>query len=211
MLKIEEAQEIIEKYINLKNEAINNPKVKSQLKKQEQLCIEKFSYIIYMKTNRYKKFFNYDDLNQEGFVALIKAMNNYDPKKGSFFWWAHKYIDTRISRQANQHTTIRYPLRIAKDITPHKENNVSSNSVRMGINSNSPDKELEKMQLSKALYDTLPILTKEQQEIINMKFGLQENKPMSINCICQKLQINRNDCINTLRQIKSIIKNNIKL
>ncbi len=103
MLTEIEAQDLMIKLIDLRKRAkeAGDPKIISELKKHEKICMEKFRYLVTMKTGRYKAFNNYDDLNQEGFEALVKAMNNYNPKKGSFFWWAHKYIDTRISRSAN--------------------------------------------------------------------------------------------------------------
>src|SRR5688572_1576285 len=123
MLTEQEAQDLMIKLIDLRGQIQTSEEksLKKDLQRHEKICIEKFKYLVTMKTGRYKAFSNYDDLNQEGFEALIKAMNNYNPKKGSFFWWAHKYIDTRISRSANLHTTIRYPLKVAKNTTPHKE------------------------------------------------------------------------------------------
>ena len=87
---------------------------KLAFEKQQKICVEKFKYLITMKTNRYKKFSNYEDLNQDGYEALLKAMKNYNPDKGIFFYWAFKYINTRISRCANLHTAIRYPLKYSK-------------------------------------------------------------------------------------------------
>ena len=103
MLTEQEAQDLMIKLIDLRGQVMTSEgnTIKKDLRRHEQVCIEKFKYLVTMKTGRYKAFSNYDDLNQEGFEALIKAMNNYNPKKGSFFWWAHKYIDTRISRSAN--------------------------------------------------------------------------------------------------------------
>lgn len=211
MIKQDEAQELIEKYINLKAEAENNPKIKAELKKHEELCVRKFSYIVYMKTVKYRKFFNYDDLNQEGFLALSKAMNNYNPQRGSFFWWAHKYIDTRIARQANRYTAIRYPLRFSKVSPPFKERTIIEGHTKNNVDWATPEKKLEDMQMNTALYETLPKLSNQEREIISMKFGLMDRTPMSVNSICQKLQIDRNNCLSILRKAKNIIRENIKL
>jgi DNA-directed RNA polymerase specialized sigma subunit len=121
MLTEQEAQDMMNKLYSLRKEALNNSEIKKELDKHERICIEKFKYLVTMKTGKYKSFNNFDDLNQEGYLALVTAMKNYNPSLGSFFWWAHKYIDTRISRSANLHTTIRYPLKVAKNTTPHKE------------------------------------------------------------------------------------------
>jgi RNA polymerase sigma factor (sigma-70 family) len=209
MLTEQEAQDLMIKLIDLRTQSKEPGKesIVAELKKHEKVCMEKFRYLVTMKTGRYKAFSNYDDLNQEGFEALIKAMNNYNPKKGSFFWWAHKYIDTRISRSANLHTTIRHPLKVAKANTPHKE----SVMPLMIEERYCPDKELEESQATQAIHHAVSLLSKEQREIINLVHGLDGEKPMSINKICKKLNISRLSCIKTINSALSLMKENIKI
>lgn len=208
MLTEQEAQDLMIKLIDLRSQSkdSNNSKIISELKKHESICMDKFRYLVTMKTGRYKAFSNYDDLNQEGFEALIKAMNNYNPKKGSFFWWAHKYIDTRISRSANLHTTIRYPLKVAKASTPHKESVMPVLIEERYC----PDKELEENQNIAAIQGAISKLTNEQKEIISLAFGFDGDKPMSINKICKKLSISRLSCIKNMNSALSLMRENIK-
>lgn len=208
MLTEQEAQDLMIKLIELRERSKNKEEsVEIQLKKHENICIEKFKYLVTMKTGRYKVFSNYDDLNQEGFEALIKAMNNYNPKKGSFFWWAHKYIDTRISRSANLHTTIRYPLKVAKNSTPHKETVMPTLIEERYC----PDKELEDVQTNNIIQESIALLTEDQKEIINLAYGLDGDKPMSINKICKKLNISRPYCVKVINTAISLMRNNIKV
>lgn len=209
MLTEQEAQDLMTKLIDLRDQLkiSEDAKIKNELKRHEQICIEKFRYLVTMKTGRYKAFSNYEDLNQEGFEALIKAMNNYNPKKGSFFWWAHKYIDTRISRSANLHTTIRYPLKVAKAATPHKE----AVMPLLIEERYCPDRELEESQLNHAIQGAVSILTPEQREVISLAYGFDGDKPMSINKICKKLNISRLSCIKTINSALSLMKENIKV
>jgi RNA polymerase sigma factor (sigma-70 family) len=209
MLTEQEAQDLMTTWIDLrdKSKKTEDSTIKIEMAKHERICIEKFKYLVTMKTGRYKAFSNYDDLNQEGFEALIKAMNNYNPKKGSFFWWAHKYIDTRISRSANLHTTIRYPLKVAKANTPHKE----SVMPLLIEDRYCPDKELEESQSNYAIHGILASLPKEQKDVIGLAFGFDCDKPMSINKICKKLSISRLSCIKTINAALSAMKENIKI
>lgn len=209
MLTEQEAQDLMTKLIDLRAQvkSSDDPKIINELKKHESICMDKFRYLVTMKTGRYKAFSNYEDLNQEGFEALIKSMNNYNPKKGSFFWWAHKYIDTRISRSANLHTTIRYPLKVAKANTPHKE----SVMPLLIEERYCPDKELEESQSMQAIQGAVSKLTNEQREVINLAFGFDGDKPMSINKICKKLSISRLSCIKTMNSALSTMKENIKI
>jgi RNA polymerase sigma factor (sigma-70 family) len=210
MLTEQEAQDLMIKLIDLREkikESSDDSALKIQLKKHELLCMSQFKYLVTMKTGRYKSFSNYDDLNQEGFEALIKSMNNYNPKKGSFFWWAHKYIDTRISRSANLHTTIRFPLKVAKNNTPHKE----SIMPLLIEETYCPDKELEGSQVNKAIQSAFSLLTEDQKEIVNLAYGFEGDKPMSINKICKKLNVSRLNCIKTINSALSLMREQIKI
>lgn len=209
MLTEQEADSLMTKLIELRAEVKVNkdPKVASELRRFEQTCIEKFKYLVTMKTSRYKAFSNYDDLNQEGFEALLKAMNNFNPKKGSFFWWAHKYIDTRISRSANLHTTIRYPLKVAKETTPHKE----AIMPLLIEERYCPDREYEDMQTLHIISSAMDNLNEQQQQIVALAYGLEGDKPMSVNKICKQLSISRSTCQKALASAISILKDRIKL
>jgi RNA polymerase sigma factor (sigma-70 family) len=209
MLTEQEAQDLMIKLIDLRKQSktSDDPKVLSELKKHEHICIKNFKYLVTMKTSRYKTFSNYDDLNQEGYEALIKAMNNYNPSKGSFFWWAHKYIDTRISRSANLHTTIRYPLKVAKNTTPHKEAIMPTQIEERYC----PDLELENVQTNSAIQKALLLLTDDQKKIINLAFGFEGDKPMSVNKICKQLNISRLSCIKNMNGALAIMRDHIKI
>ena len=80
MLNDQEAHDLMTKLIDLRTQfkETGDSKIESQLKRHEQECIEKFRYLVTMKTGRYKAFSNYEDLNQEGFEALIKAMKTFN-------------------------------------------------------------------------------------------------------------------------------------
>lgn len=209
MLTEQEAHDLMIKLLDLRKQfaETGDSKVEATLKSHETVCIEKFRYLVTMKTGRYKAFSNYEDLNQEGFEALIKAMKTFKPNKGNFFAWAHNYIGTRISRSANLHTTIRFPLKVAKAQTPHKESVMPVQIEERYC----PDKELEESQTTHAVHDALSVLTKEQKEIISLAYGFDGDKPMSINKICKKLSISRLSCIKTINSSLSMMKEHIKI
>src|ERR1017187_3794795 len=103
------AKRLMKKLIKLRGNGENE---KSEAyKQQENLCIQQFKYVIDMHADRYKHFPNYEDLVQEGYIALLSAMKNYNPTKGSFFWWAHKYVADRKSTRLNSsHRCISYAV-----------------------------------------------------------------------------------------------------
>lgn len=209
MISIEESQQLMEQFIYLKKQyqKTKNEQDLKELKKHEKICIEKFSYLVSMRTNRYKSFSNYEDLNNDGMEALIRAMKNYNPDKGNFFWWSHKYIDTKIARSANMHTAIRYPLKYAKANAPRRES-LPINLIEKSV---SPEKSLENTEIANNIKNVMSYLTEEQKNITMMLFGFDGDKPLSINKICKNMNIPRSRAIKCLDVALEIIRNNIKL
>lgn len=207
MLTEQDAQNLMLKLIELRYKAKESNKAidKIALMKHEQLCIDKFKYLVTMRTSKYKNFHNYEDLNQEGLIALVKSMNNYNPTKSNFFFWAHKYIDTKISRCANLHTAIRFPLKVAKKMPPRKETFMPVLIERIRC----PDKELEKTQTINIVHTVLKVLSTEQKSVVNLIFGIDGDKPLSINKACKKLNISRSVCLRILRQSLSLMRDNL--
>lgn len=209
MLTKKEAEILIEEFISLRDLAEKNKDNETieRFRKHERLCMEKFKYLVSMRTDSYKGYYNYEDLNQDGLEALVKAMVNYDPKKGSFFYWAHRYIKTRISRSANLHTTIRFPLKFAKANTPHKEPSLPV----LTDNKPHPEKNVETVEVSDIIKSAMNQLNEDQINVITFAFGFDGDKPLSVSKICKKMNISRVSCIKTINSALGILKQNINL
>lgn len=208
-MSLKEANRLIKKYVKLRDQVKNSAseKLVADFKKHENLCIQKFRYLVLMKTSRYKNFNNYEDLNQEGLEALVMAMNSYKPERGNWFWWAHKYLDTRIARCANRHTTIRFPLKYAKNTTPHRE----AVLPLLIDNYSSPYDAFEYNETIAVVQKSFDKLSDSQQQVIKLLFGMNGEDPQSISRVCKKLKISRPYCINVLDQVFSILKRSIQL
>ena len=208
MIEEKEAQELAIKYLSLKKKSEKNPhnkKLLREFKNHQDLCVQKFAYLVNMRTNKYKTFSNFEDLQQEGYYALINGLNNYNSKLGSVFYWLHQYISTRISRQASFYTAIRIPLNIAKNTPPIKV------LMPLLINSNNPNQELEDEEVKYAIGETMQYLSTEEEQILTKFFGLDGDKPLTINKICKTVGISRTNCIKTLHSAINIVKEKIKL
>ncbi len=202
MISEQEAKDLVLKLKELKKD----PDSKSALRVHENLCVSKLKYLITMKLGKYKSFSNYEDLFQEGYEALLKAINTYDPSKGSIFWWCHKYIDTRISRSANLHTTIRYPLKIAKQQTPHKESIMPHLIEKSGC----PEARLHNAQVTKLINENLATLSERQRSILSMAFGLDDDPPYSINKIAKKTNLSRSIVLREMKMAFAHLREKIK-
>ena len=197
----------MKKLITLRNKVNNGEQnYYEEYKKHETLCIKQFSYVVEMHANKYKAFFNYEDLLQEGFEAMLKAMKTYDPEKGSVFWWLNQYIKTRIQRSANTHTAIRYPLTYAREHQPRKEN-----MPLIIDNHYTADVVIETFEVSEALKNATEQLDAFHKEIVDLFFGLESGKPGSIKKICRNMKITKEQCVEALGDALNSLKDNIKI
>ena len=205
MLTQEQAQEIISKYIELRaNSKTSKTNLKS-FKKYENYCVEKFIYLVDINTAKYKMFNNYQDLYSEGLLGLTFALNTYNIAKGNFFFWAHKYINTRVARHANQHSTIRFPLKYAKENAPIRERYMPNLYEENYL----PEDLYESKVIGKAVITAIEkSCTNVEKEVLNSFYGIGE-KALNIDNICKTKKMTRSTVINNLNSGLVKIKENI--
>lgn len=196
----QEANDIAFKYINLKSQVEKNNSIKDkiELKKHEQLCVDKFKYIIDKRSFKYKQFSNYLDLRQDGFEALFLAMKSYNYNKGNFSWWADKYIATRISRSANAHSTIRIPIKKAKNIKPWKVIDLPDNQTEEITQC-----DYESKQTNHNINIAVSKLNNQQQIIIKSIYGLYGFEPSTITKTAKQMNLPKKKVAEIFEQAKN--------
>lgn len=170
-------------------------------------CTKELEYLVDARTRKYRGFANYDDLRQDGRIALYRALQTYKPEKGDFFWWANKYIKTKISREANRHSTIKVPLKHAKKVQPYK---VSQLPIMVDGELNPLDHiaQDEAVLLVRSAVEKLP---EDQRRVISLHYELSGGSDhrrdiCSIGKICDRLNISRMNCIKLLADAKKTLK-----
>ena len=209
MISEKEAQDLIETFIMLRDKSSSSKKEDDlkEFKKHEQKCMTKFKYLVDMRTSHYRNFSNFEDLQQEGFEALIKSMKTYNPKKGNFFFWAHKYIGTRVSRTANCHTTIKFPLKFAKANTPKRETSIPILIEQV----HNPVDLYEAAESSFILNKALGDLSEKNHETVNMIFGLSYDREFSLAKTSKKMQVSRASCEKILKDSLNDLRDKISI
>jgi RNA polymerase sigma factor (sigma-70 family) len=203
MITEQEAQDLVSTYRTLKEKANSSQLSKDiiTLRQHEALMLDKLKYVVDMRTYKYKRFSNYEDLRQEVHEALLKAISNFDPKKGSFFWWFQHYAGTRVARNASTHSAIRYPIRVSKNTPPMKSSiynfdysnntkNSTMNEIFSKLTDNfTPDKSVEYNEVFALIKSTFDTFSEEEQDIISLAFGFTNkgNKSLSPARIAQKM------------------------
>lgn len=208
MLTEIQAQEIITKYIELRKNSEENPTKLNikEFKQYENYCIEQFRYIVDIDSAKYRQFQNHPDIFSEGLLGLVYALKTYNPKKGIFFYWAHKYVNTRVARQANQHTTIRYPLKYSKENQPQREKVIPDVYEEYYL----PEDMYESKAVGKAIVNALEFCTETEKVILKSYYGIGE-MAQNIDAICKEKQMCRPKVIKNLNSGINKIKEKILL
>lgn len=194
------AKELI--HLRDKSKKSKNPAIKQKYLEYQKFCIDKFGYLVNIRVSKYRKFPNFKDLEQDGYEALVLALKTYNPSKGSFTWWADKYISTRVSRAANAHSTIRFPLKKARDLKPFKTATIP---VLIDLQ---PDalESIQTFEKTNHILKAIKELPESHQKLINIIYGFQGMKPHSITNAIKTLSISRPQFIKTLEEAKVQLK-----
>jgi RNA polymerase sigma factor (sigma-70 family) len=203
-LSQEEIDNIAKKFIELKNNAekTRSKKIKAQFKAYQNYCVEKLRFLVTNRAGRYRKFSNHPDLEQDGFEALILALKTYNPSKGAFSWWADKYISTRISRAANAHSTIRFPIKKAREMKPYKTSELPI-MIDAGLDASLI---FENNETANILSTAIKQLPEKHQKIINLIYGFHGSKEQSLESAAKELAMSRAQSAKLLEEAKQKLK-----
>lgn len=194
---------IADQYNKLKKEAekLQTKESLRKFKDYQNFCMEHFRYLVTVRASKYRSFMNYEDLVQDGFEALLLALRTYKKGKGAFTWWADKYISTRISRSANAHSTIRFPIKKAREVPPTK---ISSIPV---IIDESPDpfRNAQASENSEIVSRALKMLPETHQQVMSLVYGLR-SRPLSIESSIKKMKISKSEFNKIMDEAKSLLK-----
>lgn len=201
----EEALSLVLEFANLKSkyEESNLNKDKLNLINHENKMIKKLSYLVLNKTRSYKKFPNYEDLNQDGLEALVMGLKSFNKSKGSIFWWLHKYIDTRIHRSANAYSTVRIPLVVAKTNPPK----IDQISPSMESKKDNQESSFIKNENKAKLKSYLKKLNNEDKSLFEDLIGLDKDS-ISIEEYSKRTGLNKNKINFRLRKIIKTMQEN---
>jgi len=188
--------------VRKKFQKTENSKYMAEYKVLEKRCAEVFDYLVDSRTKRYKNFSNYEDLKQDARIALLSALKTYDFKKGSFYWWATYYIKTKVSREANCHSTVKIPLKKARDLTPHK---VLQFPVVID-RSPTPDQAFELDEFKQNIKNQINSLPLEKRKVIELYYGFNGFPARSMSKVCKELKISMAACSKLLEDAKENLK-----
>lgn len=152
-------------------------------------ALDVLMYLVYSKAKPYKSQSFYDDLLQEGRIALIMAINKFDENRGNkFFWFAEWYLKIRFKNALK--TYIFNPREVYK---------AYNNSLDKGEDYYFDEDPVEKRETREILMNEIGKLDKKSQEILTLKFGLGGGQPLTFREIGEIRNVSRQ----YVEQIKS--------
>jgi len=206
-LSNKEITDIALKFIELKRKATSGKKKQVlQFKEYQQFISEKLSFLVEIKTKRYRQFDNYPDLCQVGYEALFMSLETFDSTKSDFSYWALQYIGTKISRAANTHSTIRVPLKKARIHTPYKVDNIPI----IVDQAKNPQQFIEEEQDCSIVRESIEELPDLQKKAIRLYYGFERHvEKETILSVMKHLDLSRLAVIELLKEAESTLKEKI--
>lgn len=205
-LTTEEVNQIAVEYQRLRKKAEDgSPEDQKKFRNYQNFCAIRLKPLVLKRVSKYRKFPNYPDLEQDGFEALLMAFKTYNPSKGSFGYWADQYIKTRVSRAANSHSTIKIPIKKARELKPYKTNEIP---VILDP-SRDPEESFELTEDGLALMEAVESLPLEQQEVLNRVYGLNGFRATKAKGVMEQLSLSRKEYSRLLNQAKKSLKENL--
>lgn len=209
--KDKKVKELLARLVDLRRKcALSNDKsTRREFELVQAECAKELDYLVEGRARRYRGFSNYDDLCQDGRLALYLALQSYEPEKGDFYWWANKYIKTKISREANRHSTIKIPLKHTKTVLPYK---VSQLPVIVDGNPSACES-MEKDQTSSIVRSAVGKLPEDQRRVVELHYEMaghgHRKEEYSIGKICDKLNITRLSCVRLLNKAQEALRQDL--
>lgn len=174
----------------------------SLAKRMEDELIVSLAYIVHSVIFRYKKFDNYEDLYQEGMIGLIKAVKQYNSDTSFHFtryalWW----IKARVMRSIKKLSLITVS---GDDMRYLMQYDVKDSDL---IEDNDPEKKAILTEEIGNLHEVVNALPEKHQQIIKMRYGLNEHKEHNLQALGDKLDMTREG----IRQLEHRIINKLKI
>jgi RNA polymerase sigma factor (sigma-70 family) len=158
----------------------------------EKKILDKVSFLIYTKIRIYRKESFYDDLVQEGKLALLAAMNDFDKEKGlNFFTVAAWHLSSHFKK------TLKWA----------KRKSIDSYSIDVNKDPREMFEQKEQLEVVQKAVKELPEMYK---KIIVMRYGIFNSETYTLQQIGDMFSVSKQyiDCLEK-KAIESLRKNSV--
>ncbi len=153
----------------LKSDNLPGEQISKEIKMIHDKIIKGLSFLVYSNAKSYRKFSNYEDLVQEGFIGLIRAVRRFDHNLfPNFFVYSERWIKHSIKRSASKFDVVYCPNKnrvvYAEPADIDKEEEVSE----------TPEDVLFIKETEQKIEEVLNDFPDRDREIVKRIFGLGE-------------------------------------
>ena len=174
-----EVMRLFEKIDILKEDKIlTDLQKKSVISGIQNKMIEGLAFLVYSNAKRYKKFPNYEDLVQEGFIGLLRAVRKFNYNLfPNFFIYSERWIKHNIRRAASRFDVVYCPNR---NRVVYSE---PSDAVKEDDAQDSPEETYFAKETTRRVREVLSEFSVRDREIIERIFGLDERNSQTLRII----------------------------
>lgn len=177
--------------INL-NKDLSEKEIAKQVKACKETIVKKLSFLVYSHTRYYKRFPNYEDLVQEGFVGLITAINKFKWEMfPNFFAYSDQWIRHKVKKGASRFDVVYNPDKSRVIYAEPDESEIDS--------SGSPEEMLFNKERSDCIKEVLCDFSERERQIVQKIFGLEGKLPETLREIGPQFNLTHE----RVRQIKN--------
>jgi len=145
--------------------------INSEVEKTHSEIMKYASFLVYSHAKQYKSFPNYDDLVQEGFIGLLRAIRKFDVEAYSnFFSYAEQWVKHCIKRSASRFDIVYNP---EKSRTIYAEN---TDVLEETEEEDTPESVFFAKETSETIENALNEFSERDREIVKRIFGLSGHK-----------------------------------
>lgn len=135
---------------------------------------------------------DHDDLISIGSVGLIKAVETYQPTKGTkFATYAARCIQNEILMQLRAQKKTRKDVSLYSPIGTDKEGNEITISDVLGSDADETEEEVSKRLEIRNMMRLMNILDERERKVIELRFGLRDGREWTQNEVAEYLSISR--------------------
>jgi RNA polymerase sporulation-specific sigma factor len=133
-----------------------------------------------------------DDLISIGTVGLIKAVDTYQPTKGTkFATYAARCIQNEILMQLRAQKKTRKDVSLYSPIGTDKEGNEITIGDILGSEADETEEEVSKRMEIRSMMKLLGVLDERERRVIELRFGLVDGREWTQNEVADTLEISR--------------------
>jgi RNA polymerase sigma factor (sigma-70 family) len=192
----EEVMEIFREIERIKNE---NPADTKQVEKLHNKIIDELAFLVFHQAKPYKRFQNYEDIVQEGYVGLLKAVRRFDYKRfPNFFVFADQWIWNNVKKAASKFDIV---------YDPTKKRVIYAEPSRFDKEADTtPEESFIAEENSEIISRVLSQLSDKERIILEKTYGIKDGKECTLREIGPQLNLTHE----RIRQIKNEVLNRLK-